>query len=491
MANLIVVNHPKKWPLHIPGVPVVSARAYLTDPRFSDMRAMKVFNLCRSYRYQSIGYYVSLLAMARGHKPLPSITTIQDMRTLSIARIVAEDLDDLVQQSLRPLRSTTFTLSIYFGRNVAKRYDELSSRLFRLFQAPLLRAEFASDGKQWRLQSIGPIPASDIPESHRQFVADEAGVFFARNRFPTRRASPALYDLAILVNPREPLPPSNKGALQKFAAAAKRQRFAVEFIERADFGRLGEFDALFIRETTQVNHHTYRFARRALSNGMVVIDDPDSIAKCTNKVYLAELLTRYRVSIPKTTIVHRENRHRVGTQIGFPCILKLPDSSFSQGVLKAESEFELQTMIDRMLEKSDLLIAQEFMPTEFDWRIGLIDREPLYACKYFMVKKHWQIRMAEGGRTADGDAVGVPLDEVPRVVINTAVRAARLIGDGLYGVDVKAVGRKAHVIEINENPNIDAGFEDAILKNELYDRIMGVMLARVQRKRNGGAGGST
>jgi len=484
VTNLIVVSNPKNWPLHVPGAPVVSARAYLTDPRFSQERNVKVFNLCRSYRYQSSGYYVSLLAMARGHKPLPSITTIQDMKTLSLARIVAEDLDDLVQRALKPLRSRTFRLSIYFGQNMAKRYEELSSRLFRLFQAPLLRAEFAMDGKLWRLLTIGPMPASDIPEPHMPFVVEAATQFFQRNRFPMRRSSTTQYDLAILVNPAELLPPSNRTALRKFAAAGKRSGFAVQFIERADFGRLAEFDALFIRETTQVNHHTYRFARRALANELVVIDDPDSIAKCTNKVYLAELLTRYKITIPKTLIVHRENRFRVGGHIGFPCIVKLPDSSFSQGVHKVETEIELQAALESMLDRSDLVIAQEFMPTEFDWRIGLIDGAPIYACKYFMVKAHWQILKTDAGRTHDGEVEAVPLEAVPPKVLKAAVRAALLVGRGLYGVDLKQVGGMACVIEINDNPSIDAGYEDRILKDELYDRIMRVFLERVKRQRN-------
>ena len=68
MRSLIVVEHPKLWPLEIPDAEVVSARQYLTDPGFVDLRHARVFNLCRSYAYQSVGYYVSLLAAARGHR---------------------------------------------------------------------------------------------------------------------------------------------------------------------------------------------------------------------------------------------------------------------------------------------------------------------------------------------------------------------------------------------------------------------------------------
>jgi glutathione synthase/RimK-type ligase-like ATP-grasp enzyme len=59
------------------------------------------------------------------------------------------------------------------------------------------------------------------------------------------------------------------------------------------------------------------------------------------------------------------------------------------------------------------------------------------------------------------------------------VRAANLIGDGLYGVDLKQVGRECYVIEVNDNPNIDAGTEDAVLKDALYREVMGVFLRRI------------
>ena len=94
---LIVVENPKAWRLEIPGAEVVPAREYLTDRRFMDLKGAKVFNLCRTYGYQTTGYYVSLLAAARGHRPLPSVTTIQDLRQSAVLRIVSEDLEHQLQ----------------------------------------------------------------------------------------------------------------------------------------------------------------------------------------------------------------------------------------------------------------------------------------------------------------------------------------------------------------------------------------------------------
>jgi glutathione synthase/RimK-type ligase-like ATP-grasp enzyme len=484
VSILIVVDNPKTWPLFIPGVPLVSARSYLTEPRFYELERAKVFNLCRSYRYQSLGYYVSLLAMARHHKALPSITTIQDMRTLSIVRLASDDLEDVIRRDLKGVQTPEFTLSIYFGRNLAKRYDDLAGRLFRLFAAPLLRAEFSRGDGDWRLTSIRPIAASDIPEAHHAFVVEAAMEFFAQRRFPKGARSNSQYDLAILHNPADPNPPSNALAIRKFAQAAKRLHLDVELIGREDFGRLSEFDALFIRDTTSVNHYTYRFARRAAAEGLVVVDDPESITKCGNKVYLAELLERHHVPTPRTRILHRDNHEQVFREIGLPCILKKPDSYFSQGVVKVNTKEELVQQTERLLESSDLILAQEFLPTDFDWRVAVLDHQPLFVCKYFMADRHWQIIRNGGAGEADcGKVEAVPIEHAPRAVISTALRAARLIGDGLYGVDLKQSGKRVYVIEINDNPNIDAGYEDRILRDELYERVLRVFLTRIQQRK--------
>jgi glutathione synthase/RimK-type ligase-like ATP-grasp enzyme len=73
-------------------------------------------------------------------------------------------------------------------------------------------------------------------------------------------------------------------------------------------------------------------------------------------------------------------------------VLKIPDGSFSRGVVKVESAQALeQAASGALFQHSALLLAQEYVYTEFDWRIGVLNHEPLYACKYYMSRGHWQI----------------------------------------------------------------------------------------------------
>ncbi len=484
-SYLLVVDNPDRWPLNVPDVQVVSARTYLTDPEYTAARKFRVINLCRSYRYQSAGYYVSLLGDAREHRPLPALATMVDMRTPTIVRALATEHQDLVERALSPLQSDRFTLSIYFGRNLAKRYDRLCRALFQLFPAPLLRAQFVRNEGHWTLQNISPIPTSEIPSDHRSFAVEAATDYFS-SRIRTRRPPKNYrFDLALLVDPAENTPPSDEKALRGFEKAAEELGIATERITSEDYNRIGEFDGLFIRATTSVNHYTYRFARKAEAEGLVVMDDPSSILRCTNKVFLAEVLERHKIPGPRTIIIQKDNTEVALRQLGLPIILKQPDSAFSQGVSKASSETEYREKVSRLLENSDLIVGQEFVPTGYDWRVGILEGRCLYVCQYHMARGHWQIynHQAASGRDVSGGFTTYALQDVPAPIIETAIKAAAVMGNGLYGVDLKEVDGHPIVIEVNDNPSIDHGVENAVCKNGLYQEIMSVFLRRMEARR--------
>src|SRR5690606_10431254 len=123
MSIIIVVSNTNDWKFDIPGVEVISNKSYLTNSDYVQNRNARVFNLSRSYKYQSNGYYVSLLAAARGHRAIPSIATIQDMKSQAVVKIISEELDTLIQKSLSNISSQTYTLSIYFGKNLSAKYN--------------------------------------------------------------------------------------------------------------------------------------------------------------------------------------------------------------------------------------------------------------------------------------------------------------------------------------------------------------------------------
>ncbi|SFJ50215.1 RimK family protein [Olleya namhaensis] len=481
MNKYIVVNQPEKWHFSIENITVISSQDYLTNPKFSLLKKARIFNLCKDYSYQSKGYYVSLLAEARGHLAIPTVRNIVDLKTLKLVKIVSDEFDDVIQQSLKSIKSREFTLSIYFGQNVAQKYKELSSLFYKHFQVPFLRIKFHHNNK-WNIQSIKAISESEIPADHIESVNVFANQYFAKKRYDTPKLATSDFDLAILVNPNDPAPPSNAKALKRFIDIAEKMNIYAEIIEPKDLSRLSSFDALFIRQSTEVNNEAYAFARKAQQEGLAIIDYPEAILKCCNKVYMAEALNNAHIATPKTVIVHKENRALVLEQVGLPCVLKAPDSTFSFGVKKAKTAAEYDTLVSEMLKESDLIIAQEFCPSDYDWRIGIIDDVPFYACKYYMAKGHWQIYNwnADKKNDQDGDADCLPIEDVPKTVITMAIKSAKLMGKGLYGIDIKVVNNTSMVIEINDNPNIDFGVEDAFYGDLVYTKILNALKTRLE-----------
>ena len=480
MQTIIVTDDPPGWEFLTPLASVVHATEYLSSENFDQNQSLRVINLCRSYEHQTIGYYVSLLAHARDHKAIPSVHSIQDVLNTSLSKLISQEIDEEISHSLHDIKHDEFIFSLYFGQNMAKRHAIMAKKLHGLFPLPMIRFTLEKK-KQWRIKKLQPLSLADVPPHHINFMKESAESYLSKKRFHQWKKKQRFHDLAILTDPGELNAPSNKKALDFFVQSGEDMGLNIDFIERNDNKSLAEYDALFIRATTSVNHYTYRMARRAAQENLVVIDDPQSIVKCSNKVYLAELMRTHQIPAPETLFLSKYDT--AIPPIEFPCVLKKPDSAFSHGVIKIEDNKALQKSLQQFYKTSDLVVVQPFIPTEFDWRIGVLDNKAIFACRYFMAPNHWQIYNWDAQQeTQEGACETIPVHEVPDAVLKTALKTTRLIGDGLYGVDIKSHGDTHYVIEVNDNPNIDYGIEDKILGDALYQQVMTVFLQRIRRK---------
>ena len=486
--TLLVVDSLTDWGPYYPSDQVITFEHYLETEKETAEQRVRVINLCSSYAYLSDGYYCSLLGEARGHHVIPSVRVLNDLDRKQLYQLQLEDLAQVLARGLKGRDKIQDTkLLSFFGSNPEPAFEELTRRLFERFPCPIVEITL-SYTSQWEISHLRAISHRDLnDEEETQFAL--ALDRFSKKVWRKSRARKAIrYDLAILVNPSEALPPSNLGALKKFISAGRELGIEVELITQQHYGRLSEFDAIFIRETTAIDHHTYRFAKKAEAEGLVVIDDPTSIMRCTNKVYLADLFRTHRVPSPRTWILHKGNKahlDQLEKAAGFPVVIKIPDGSFSKGIVKVNDRHELDQKLSELFKKSALLLAQEFLYTDFDWRIGVLNNKALFACRYYMVKNHWQIYKHGNKRTDSGHFETMPTFEAPKAVLDAALKASQCIGNGLYGVDVKEKAGKGYVIEVNDNPNIDRGIEDKYLGDELYRQVMAEFLRRMENSSKG------
>ena len=75
------------------------------------------------------------------------------------------------------------------------------------------------------------------------------------------------------------------------------------------------------------------------------------------------------------------------------------------------------------------------------------------------------------GSSHEGGFRAFDLAQAPNEVIDIAVRAARPIGDGFYGVDLKETDHGIVVMEVNDNPSLEHGIEDTVGKDEIWRRL--------------------
>jgi glutathione synthase/RimK-type ligase-like ATP-grasp enzyme len=502
------------------GAPLLAPEEYL-EGRIPETvsQGQTIINLCRSYEYLSRGYYISLLADARRQQVVPNLQMVEEitnpyayftalrnsgLETIDYTVVRGRHLlpkvivpngvkDETAREPKSPMVSEGGVqepvryrrvgqafeeVTTCFGRTLDARFRKHCADVFRVYPFPLLKIRLYREENRWKFGQVFPLAPHRVGPAELELLNQELSTGRPFDASGAERESP--FYVAVLMDDADPFAPSDEDTFNKLKRTGERHGVIFEPLAKDDFRDLPEYDALFLRTVTGMDHYSFLFAQRAKSLGIPVIDDPQTTVRCSNKVYLHELFRRAGLATPRTLTISRTTPLSEAEELGYPLIVKQPDGTFSAAVKKAADVAELKKLTREMFKRSPLLTLQEFRPTEFDWRIGVLDGAALFACKYYMATGHWQIvREKRGGGRRYGKVEAVALDATPEPVRSLALQAAALIGDGLYGVDIKETEAGPVIIEINDNPDIWVGEEDAVEGDRLYDAIVHAFLRRL------------
>ena len=443
---------------------VITFNSYLRDyPKHNEPKT-RIINLCDSSQYLSKGYYCSLLAEARKHQVLPSVKTINALRSGQAPTLNTGQIDG----------------AVYFGNALNELQSKAAKSIFKQYPAPILFVDQQGILQQGSLTSLSEQQYAAFIEKLNEFTQTQWRIGKVERRFR--------WDMAILVDHNEKVPPSDKDAITRFIKAAAKHGINAKALSFEEIDNIAQFDALFIRQTTAIDHPTYRLASKAQSLGLVVIDDAESILRCCNKVYLHDAFNYQKVPSLKTVVVADQSKdtiEQLEASFTYPLVLKMPEGSFSKGVYKVANRDELEAKLSELFALSALVLAQEYMYTEYDWRVGVLNGRAIYACRYLMARNHWQIYNHDAKRFFSGGFETLPTFELPKAVLDAALKACKTVGKGLYGVDVKEHQGRAYVLEVNDNPSIDHKVEDGYLGDELYMIIMDEFKQRLEARGRG------
>ncbi len=233
---MIVVERREDWASYLPSEEVLTAQEYLEQSaRDHGGRRVQVINLCRGYKYLGLGYYCSLLA--EGPWPPGDPVAALHQRTGSQSRCtgwpwVASDkaLDKALCRT--PYGATDgFTLTLYFGHTEFEPLADLARQLFEAFPCPILLVEFRRQ-QGWHIEGVRPGVLNRLRSDQEDVFADALDGFSRRAWRMPRSRRVARYDMAILHDPDEALPPSSPQALANFVRVGASLGIDVELIGR-------------------------------------------------------------------------------------------------------------------------------------------------------------------------------------------------------------------------------------------------------------------
>lgn len=145
---------------------------------------------------------------------------------------------------------------------------------------------------------------------------------------------------------------------------------------------------------------------------------------------------------------------------------------------KVESVPAFQETAKKYFRRADKIVVQRFIYSRFNWRVTTLNGKVLSVCKYVMPGDSWKIQRNDNGYIVWAKIKAVDPDLADPRLLDVGVKASWVIGNVLYGVDIKEVDGEYVVIEVNDNPNVDAGGEDA-RNPEVYERIVCYLASEV------------
>lgn len=189
------------------------------------------------------------------------------------------------------------------------------------------------------------------------------------------------------------------------------------------------------------------FGRVAMRHGVVVLNDPNGLAKAINKMYFQTFPEEVR---PRTLITRdRDEIKQFARDEGGTIVLKPLQGSGGQSVflVRPDDMPNINQMIEAV-SRDGYVIAQEYLPaaTEGDTRLFMMNGEPLrYKGKYAAFR-----RVRSGGDMRSNLHAGGHLKQA--TIDDTALRVAdivrpKLVQDGMFLVGLDIVGDK--LMEIN------------------------------------------
>ena len=223
---------------------------------------------------------------------------------------------------------------------------------------------------------------------------------------------------------------------------------------------LDKFDAVIPRIGSSITFYGAALVRQFEMMGVFVANDSIAITRAQDKLRSLQLLSRKGVGLPITGFAYSPDdiQDLISMVGGPPLVIKILEGTQGIGVVLAETQQAATSVIEAFLDLQAHIMVQEYIKEAkaADIRCFVVNGKVIAAMERRAKIGEFRSNIHRGG--------SIRLAKLTEEERSTAVRAAKVIGLNIAGVDLLRSNRGPLVMEVNSSPGLE-GIEKATKKN--------------------------
>jgi ribosomal protein S6--L-glutamate ligase len=211
------------------------------------------------------------------------------------------------------------------------------------------------------------------------------------------------------------------------------------------------FDVIIPRVGASVTFYGMAVVRQFEAMGVYSLNSAAAIGAARDKLYAHQLLARSGIGMPNTGFARspRATNELIKFVGGAPLVVKLLESTQGRGVVLAETKKAAESVIGAFQGLKANILVQQYIKESggTDVRCLVVGNKVVAAMKRQAEEGEFRSNLHRGGKS-----VAVRLTKEERAA---AVKAARVMGLSLAGVDLLRSDKGPMVLEVNSSPGLE------------------------------------
>ena len=225
-------------------------------------------------------------------------------------------------------------------------------------------------------------------------------------------------------------------------------------------------DVIIPRIGASTTFYGLAVVRQFESMGLYVLNPSDAISRSRDKLYAHQVLARNGIGMPDTAFAHspHDTKDVLNMMGSPPMVLKLLEGAQGKGVVLAETKKAAESVVNAFRQLDANILVQQFIKESggSDIRCFVVGNRVVAAMKRQAAEGDFRSNLHQGGKP---EKIKITKEER-----ETAVKAAKVLGLRVAGVDILRSNDGPKVLEVNSSPGLQ-GIE-AITRKDIASKII-------------------